>query len=73
MPLSQIPIEELELGVRAFNILKRMGVDTCADLLEVSVQDLNAYTAATGVAFGFRSAMQVAAAQDYLRGCDHVA
>jgi hypothetical protein len=62
-PASDYPIEEIELGVRAYNIMKRMGVNTCSQLAKVSVQDLNAWTLRTGVAVGLPAAMQIAEAQ----------
>jgi DNA-directed RNA polymerase subunit alpha len=39
-PESQIPIEELQLSVRAYNCLKRAQINTVADLLEYSQEDL---------------------------------
>jgi DNA-directed RNA polymerase subunit alpha len=39
-PSSQIPIEELQLSVRAYNCLKRAQINTVADLLEYSQEDL---------------------------------
>ncbi|AUC59871.1 DNA-directed RNA polymerase alpha subunit RpoA [Cyanobacterium sp. HL-69] len=39
-PTSQIPIEELNLSVRAYNCLKRAQINTVADLLEYSQDDL---------------------------------
>jgi DNA-directed RNA polymerase subunit alpha len=39
-PSSQIPIEELNLSVRAYNCLKRAQINTVADLLEYSQDDL---------------------------------
>ncbi len=35
-----IPIEELDLSVRAFNCLKRANIDTIADLISKTVEDL---------------------------------
>jgi hypothetical protein len=61
-----VPIEELELGVRAYNIVKRMGVVTCDDLLKVGVHDLHDYYMRTGAAIGYTAAMQIADAQDYI-------
>lgn len=63
-----IPIEELELGVRAYNILRRMGVETCADLARVSAHDLNAYTLSTGVGVGMPSTRQMIEAQATIAG-----
>ena len=37
---SKISIEELELSVRAFNCLKRAGINTIADLLDKTLDDL---------------------------------
>jgi DNA-directed RNA polymerase subunit alpha len=39
-PSSQIPIEELNLSVRAYNCLKRAQINTVADLLEYSQEEL---------------------------------
>ncbi|HEY9707730.1 MAG TPA: mucoidy inhibitor MuiA family protein, partial [Oculatellaceae cyanobacterium] len=39
-PTSQIPIEELQLSVKAYNILKRAQINSIADLLEYSQEDL---------------------------------
>jgi DNA-directed RNA polymerase subunit alpha len=39
-PTSQIPIEELNLSVRAYNCLKRAQINTVADLLDYSQEDL---------------------------------
>lgn len=39
-PESQIPIEELQLSVRAYNCLKRAQINSVADLLDYSQQDL---------------------------------
>ncbi|NET44546.1 DNA-directed RNA polymerase subunit alpha [Okeania sp. SIO2B3] len=39
-PTSQIPIEELQLSVRAYNCLKRAQINSVADLLEYSQEDL---------------------------------
>lgn len=39
-PTSQIPIEELQLSVRAYNCLKRAQINTVADLLDYSQEDL---------------------------------
>lgn len=38
--LSKCTIEDLELSVRAFNCLKRANIDTIADLLDKTVEDL---------------------------------
>jgi DNA-directed RNA polymerase subunit alpha len=37
---NQIPIEELQLSVRAYNCLKRAQINTVADLLDYSQEDL---------------------------------
>lgn len=37
---AQIPIDDLELSVRAYNCLKRAGINTIADLLDKSIDDL---------------------------------
>jgi DNA-directed RNA polymerase subunit alpha len=39
-PESQIPIEELQLSVRAYNCLKRAQINSVADLLDYSQEDL---------------------------------
>ncbi|MBP0018336.1 MAG: DNA-directed RNA polymerase subunit alpha [Cyanobacteria bacterium SBLK] len=39
-PTSQIPIEELHLSVRAYNCLKRAQINSVADLLDYSQEDL---------------------------------
>lgn len=39
-PTSQIPIEELQLSVRAYNCLKRAQVNSVADLLDFTQEDL---------------------------------
>jgi DNA-directed RNA polymerase subunit alpha len=39
-PSSQIPIEELNLSVRAYNCLKRAQINSVADLLEYSQEEL---------------------------------
>ncbi len=39
-PNSQIPIEELQLSVRAYNCLKRAQINSVADLLDYSQEDL---------------------------------
>ncbi len=41
-PLDDFLIEELELGVRSYNCLKRAGIQTIADLLAKSEAELNA-------------------------------
>ena len=40
--MDDILIEELELGVRSYNCLKRAGVQTVGDLLQKSESELNA-------------------------------
>jgi DNA-directed RNA polymerase subunit alpha len=40
--LDEILIEELELGVRSYNCLKRAGVQTVGDLVRKSRSELNA-------------------------------
>jgi DNA-directed RNA polymerase subunit alpha len=39
-PIGQIPIEELQLSVRAYNCLKRAQINSVADLLDYSQEDL---------------------------------
>ena len=39
-PNNQIPIEELRLSVRAYNCLKRAQINSVADLLDFSQEDL---------------------------------
>jgi len=58
-----LPIEELELGVRAYNILKRMGIDTIGQFQNVSAQDLNRWTLENNPAPGLPSVRQIATAQ----------
>ena len=41
-PMDDILIEELELGVRSFNCLKRAGIQTIGDLVSKSEAELNA-------------------------------
>ncbi|WP_332972784.1 MULTISPECIES: DNA-directed RNA polymerase subunit alpha C-terminal domain-containing protein [unclassified Microcoleus] len=40
-PLSLVPIEELQLSVRAYNLLKRARIDSVKDLLDYSKTDLS--------------------------------
>src|SRR5680860_954133 len=40
--MDDILIEELELGVRSYNCLKRAGVQTVGDLMQKSESELNA-------------------------------
>ena len=40
--MDDILIEELELGVRSYNCLKRAGIQTVGDLLQKSESELNA-------------------------------
>jgi DNA-directed RNA polymerase subunit alpha len=40
--MDDILIEELELGVRSYNCLKRAGVQTVGDLIQKSESELNA-------------------------------
>ena len=37
---AKISIDELELSVRAYNCLKRAGINTIADLLDKTIDDL---------------------------------
>ena len=39
-PNKRIPVEELQLSVRAYNGLKRAKINTVADLLDCSKEDL---------------------------------
>ncbi len=41
-PMHDILIEELELGVRSYNCLKRAGIQTVGDLISKSEAELNA-------------------------------
>jgi DNA-directed RNA polymerase subunit alpha len=41
-PMENFPIEELELGVRSYNCLKRVGIDTIGDLISKSEGELSA-------------------------------
>ncbi len=38
------PMEELELGVRAYNILKRRGIGTCGQVLRLNLADAAEWT-----------------------------
>ena len=40
IPTSQIPIEELQLSVRAYNCLKRAQINSVSDLLDYTQEDL---------------------------------
>jgi DNA-directed RNA polymerase subunit alpha len=40
--MANILIEELELGVRSYNCLKRVGVETIGDLISKTEDDLSA-------------------------------
>ena len=40
--MDDILIEELELGVRSYNCLKRAGIQTVGELLQKSESELNA-------------------------------
>ncbi len=40
--MENFPIEELELGVRSYNCLKRVGIETIGDLIAKSEQELSA-------------------------------
>lgn len=37
---ATVPLENLELGVRAYNILKREGVNTLEDLAKIPLKDM---------------------------------
>jgi DNA-directed RNA polymerase subunit alpha len=41
-PMDNFPIEELELGVRSYNCLKRVGIETIGDLVVKTEQELAA-------------------------------
>jgi DNA-directed RNA polymerase subunit alpha len=41
-PMENFPIEELELGVRSYNCLKRVGIETIGDLVSKSENELAA-------------------------------
>jgi DNA-directed RNA polymerase subunit alpha len=41
-PMENFPIEELELGVRSYNCLKRVGIDTIGDLISKTEGELSA-------------------------------
>src|SRR5881398_642776 len=41
-PMDNFPIEELELGVRSYNCLKRVGIETIGDLVMKTEQELAA-------------------------------
>ena len=40
--MENFPIEELELGVRSYNCLKRVGIETIGDLVVKTEQELAA-------------------------------
>jgi len=40
--MENFPIEELELGVRSYNCLKRVGIETIGDLVSKSEAELGA-------------------------------
>jgi DNA-directed RNA polymerase subunit alpha len=40
--MENFPIEELELGVRSYNCLKRVGIETIGDLVMKTEQELAA-------------------------------
>ncbi len=40
--MENFPIEELELGVRSYNCLKRVGIETIGDLVAKTEQELAA-------------------------------
>ena len=60
------PIEELELGVRAYNIAKRRGIDTCGALLAVTLGDMQDW-ARDGMPLGLPAARQIFDAQATIR------
>ena len=68
--LHTVTIDEVGdlLGVRAYNILRRMGVDTCGDLLTLTLDDLVYYCNTSGHALGLPAYRQIVAATDYLKG-----
>ena len=39
--MENFPIEELELGVRSYNCLKRVGIDTIGDLISKTEAELS--------------------------------
>ena len=41
-PMENFPIEELELGVRSYNCLKRVGIETIGDLVTKTETELAA-------------------------------
>ena len=41
-PMENFPIEELELGVRSYNCLKRVGIETIGDLVTKTENELAA-------------------------------
>lgn len=67
--LLSAPLEELDLGVRAWNILKRSGVHTVADFLAVTVEDANGW-AAGGRELGLVAMMQISDIQDEILRCE---
>jgi hypothetical protein len=63
-----LPMEELELGVRAYNILKRHGIDTCGQVLTLTESDLEAWQEADPLhRLGGQAERQLREAQSLLR------
>jgi hypothetical protein len=63
-----VPIEELELTVRPYNIAKRIGCETFGDVLALTVEDLNAYVQSNdNLAVGCRTLAALIEAQEMIR------
>jgi hypothetical protein len=61
-----LPIEELDMGVRAYNFAKRFGVDTIGELAELTIVEVNSWSYRSGtfeIRLGMRAFLQLAAAQ----------
>lgn len=65
--IESLPIEELELGVRAYNILKWHGVDSIGDLMKITAEDANEWAINHGHYLGEPGAKQVIAAQNQVK------
>ncbi len=65
-------IEELDLSVRAYNVLKRMGKNTIGDILSLTVCEVNDWSIKTNIGIGLPAFQQIQNAQadirDYMEG-----
>ena len=62
--LDDIGIEELDLSVRAYNVCKRYGIDTCADLAAITCEDANRWALNPNHCIGTAGARSIIAAQN---------